>query len=194
MTIRNILVGFVFVSQVHAAEPFFRAPFKLTLAVDKERYYEQQVDKLPYVHANVVYLFKGDRFGVRITSPNAPGLPEVTYEPDLIKADVVFSFSQEHADAKWMMMLKLESRLDKPLYMSALMTVPGKTGIYRTSILPLQPKLSNFESWPHPIVQLALKDFSFSAPSPNKSLQPTPTAVTPPAGAGVAPASGVAEH
>jgi Clp amino terminal domain, pathogenicity island component len=29
---------------------------------------------------------------------------------------------------------------------------------------------------------------------PNKSLEPTPTAVTPPAGAGGAPASGVAEH
>jgi len=58
-----------------------------------------------------------------------------------------------------MMMLVLKSNIKQVLYQDALMTIPGKKGIYKTSILPLQPGLGGYESWPHPIVQLVLRNF-----------------------------------
>jgi hypothetical protein len=42
------------------------------------------------------------------------------------------------------------------------MTIPGKEEILKTNVLPIEPNLSDFESWPHPIVQLVLRDFRFS--------------------------------
>ena len=46
--------------------------------------------------------------------------------------------------------------------MGALTTVPGKKEIYKTSIMPIEARLSDFESWPHPIVQLVLRNFRLS--------------------------------
>jgi hypothetical protein len=61
-----------------------------------------------------------------------------------------------------MMLLTIRNKLKRRLYLDALMTVPGEKEIYKTSILPIEPGLSDFESWPHPIVQLVLRDFRFS--------------------------------
>jgi hypothetical protein len=36
------------------------------------------------------------------------------------------------------------------------------TGFYKTSVVPIGPHLSNFESWPQPIDQLALNNFGFT--------------------------------
>jgi hypothetical protein len=48
-------------------EPVFRAPFALKLHVDKEHYYEQTFDRVPYVADGAVYLFAGEAFGVNVT-------------------------------------------------------------------------------------------------------------------------------
>ena len=42
--------------------------------------------------------------------------------------------------------------------MDALMTVPGKKTIAGTTIIPIGAGLSSYESWPHPIVQLVLRN------------------------------------
>jgi hypothetical protein len=48
------------------------------------------------------------------------------------------------------MTLVIQSKLRRRLFLDALMTVPGKKGIYTTSVLPIDPRLSDYESWPHP--------------------------------------------
>jgi len=76
------------------AAPTFREPFTLKLRVDKQHYYEQHFDKVPYVAESDVYLFLDDHFGVNLTDTKAEFLT-VTYQPDSGKADVLFSFTQE---------------------------------------------------------------------------------------------------
>jgi hypothetical protein len=61
-----------------------------------------------------------------------------------------------------MMMLVIRNKLKRRLYLDALMTLPGKEEILKTNIVPVEPNLSDFESWPHPIVQLVLRNFRFS--------------------------------
>ena len=57
-----------------------------------------------------------------------------------------------------MMMLVLKNNTQQTLDMDALMTIPGRKQVARTNILSLQAGLSGFESWPHPIVQLVLRN------------------------------------
>jgi hypothetical protein len=142
--------------------PTFREPFTLKLRVDKQHYYEQHFDKVPYVAASDVYLFVDDHFGVNLTDTNAEFL-KVTYQPDSGKADVLFSFAQEtYGKGNLMMMLTVQNKLHRGFSYDAVMTVPTRKEILETHVLPVEAGLSNFESWPHPIAQLVLRNFRFS--------------------------------
>lgn len=141
-------------------EPVFRAPFSLKLHIDNERYYEQKFDRVPFVTNGDVYLIAGEVFGINVTI-TGERLTGITYQPDLAKADVEFKFTQEKSPNGFMMLLLTRNKLKRKLFFDALMTVPGKSEIYKTSVLPVEPKLSNLESWPHPIVQLVLNNFRF---------------------------------
>lgn len=144
-------------------QPEFRKPFTLHLGVDETHSYSQDFDKVPYVLDGDVYLFVGESFGVRIVARDGE-MSEVVYEPDAAKCDVCFRFSQEKADQGFMMMLTTKNNLKRTVEFDALMTVPGKDGIFKTTIVPVPPSLSSFESWPHPIVQLVLRNFRFQKP------------------------------
>ena len=141
-----------------ADEPVFREPFTLKLHIDKEHFYEEKLPKLPFVHEGDVYLLKGDAFGLTLdVQDNA--IRAVKYQPDVKKADVTLKFTQEvDADGTAMMMLHIHNNTKQPLDVDALMTVPNKKGIAKTNILTVQPGLSGFESWPHPIIQLVLRN------------------------------------
>ena len=142
--------------------PTFREPFTLKLKVDKNHYYEQHFDKIPYVANDDVYLFVDEHFGVNLTDTKGEFLT-VTYQPDMGKADVLFGFTQEKADkGMLMMLLTVQNKLNRRISYEALMTVPKTEGILKTSVVPLEAHLTNFESWPHPIVQLELRNFRFS--------------------------------
>lgn len=172
MTVRNIAALIVVILVLSSAcfpqpksaaqeEPVFRAPFTLKLRVDKEHYYEETFDRVPYVAENEVYLFAGETFGINVTITENQ-LSGITYQRDPAKADVEFKFTLEKSASGPMMMLVTRNRLKRRLFFDALMTIPEKKKIYKTSVLPVEPSLSNFESWPHPIVQLVLRNFRFS--------------------------------
>src|SRR5258705_13016053 len=70
----------------------FRKPFTLHVRVDQEHYYEEKKGKIPYVYQGVVYLFLGDKFGLKIDVTDG-AVRAVRYERDLSKADVTLEFS-----------------------------------------------------------------------------------------------------
>jgi hypothetical protein len=142
-------------------QPVFRAPFVLKLHVDNERSYEEGFTHVPYVAQKEVYLFAGESFGINVTMVGGR-LARVTYQPDPAKADVEFKFSQEKSPTGFMMLLVTQNRLKRSISLDALMTVPGDKGIHETSVLPVGPGRSNTESWPHPIVQLMLRNLRLS--------------------------------
>lgn len=147
----------------------FRKPFTLKLNIDKDRYYEESyTNEIPYVYANDVYLFCGESFGIRATIEKDK-IVTVSYQREPKTADVEFKFSQEKMDdGKVMTMLVIRNRLAKRLYVDALMTMPEKSGIVKTSIMPIEPGLSSYESWPHPIIQLVLRNLRFEKVIPNQ--------------------------
>ena len=141
-----------------AEDTIFRKPFTLKLHIDKEHFYEEKFGKIPFVYGGDVYLFKGDEFGLNIDIQDN-SIRTVKYQPDMNKADVTLKFTQKvQIDGAAMMMLHIHNNTKHTVNVDALMTVPEKKGIGKTSIFPVQPGLSGFESWPHPIVQLVLRN------------------------------------
>ena len=142
-------------------EIVFRAPFTLKLHIDKENYYEESYDKIPYVHNGDIYLFAGESFGVNVDIKDNK-IVGLKYRKDQQKSDIALRFTQEiKEDGSQIMLLNIENRLKQKLYINAKMTIPGKKGIYETSILPAESGLRGYESWPHPIVQLVLTNLRF---------------------------------
>jgi hypothetical protein len=140
----------------------FREPFTLKLQVDKENYYEQAFPKIPYIHQGDVYLFKGDAFGIDFQIMNGV-VRGISYQADTNKAAVSLRFTQElKDDGGSMMLLVIENHTRRKFFVDALMTVPKGQKPQRTSILPIEPGLMGFESWPHPIVQLVLRNMRFT--------------------------------
>ncbi|MEP6669879.1 MAG: hypothetical protein ABJF10_12045 [Chthoniobacter sp.] len=145
-------------AQKPADETIFHEPFTLKLHVDKEHFYEERFGRIPFVHNGDVYLFKGDEFGLALEIQDN-SIRTIQYQPDVKKADVTLKFTQElQPDGTAMMLLHIHNNTQQTLNVDALMTVPDRKGIAKTSILPIGPGLSGFESWPHPIVQLVLRN------------------------------------
>lgn len=144
---------------VAVAEDTFREPFDLHLDIDGKQYYEEHFERMPYVYDNTVYLFKGDSFGVTLSGRK--GEPFVVgYQPDSSKSDLTFKFNQSSdKQGHSLMMLTIQNKTSYTVSMDVLMTVPGQEGILKTNVLPISPGLTNYESWSHPIVQLALRSF-----------------------------------
>jgi hypothetical protein len=83
----------------------------------------------------------------------------ISYQSNTNKAAVTFRFTQEvREDGDAMMMLVIKNQTDRKLYIDALMTVPERETPRKTSILPIEAGLVGYESWPHPIVQLVLRN------------------------------------
>jgi hypothetical protein len=136
----------------------FRQPFTLKLHLDKEHYYEAEFGKIPYVYRNDVYLFKGDAFGIDLDITDEV-IRGVSYRADTNNAAVSLRFTQKIEDnGNAMMLLEIENNTKRKLFIDALMTVPKRTRAQKTTILPVEPGLAGYESWPHPIVQLVLRN------------------------------------
>jgi hypothetical protein len=137
----------------------FRPPFTLNLHIDNEQYYQERFDETPYVIEGGVNLFKGDRFGVTLNVENA-AVRAVAYQANIEAADITFDFNQRaERGGKAMMVLTIRNRTNHTILIDALMTVPGQQNAHATNLLPVGAGLTNYESWPHPIVQLLLFDF-----------------------------------
>jgi hypothetical protein len=149
-----------------------RKPFTLKLKVDKDHYYEERYDRrIPYVAENEVYLFLDDKFGVNLTVRNNR-IVEVKYQPDAAKADVWFKFEQPpELPGGVGMTLAIENKMKHGISMEALMSMPNKKEVLKTSILPVKAGKNGLETWPHAISQLVLGNLQLtedSADEPKK--------------------------
>jgi len=149
--------------------PVMRKPFTVRLKVEKEHYEELHYDKQPYVSENEVYLFLGDKFGVNITVRD-DRIVNVRYQPDLAKADVWFSFEQPPELPSGVgMTLEIQNKTKRGLSMEALMSVPNKKDVIKTSIQSVQAGKSGLETWPHAISQLVVGNLQLT---PDSASQP----------------------
>jgi hypothetical protein len=144
-------------------QPAVREPFTLHLKLDKDHYSDIHYDRQPYVSENEVYLVSGDKFGVNLVVKN-DRVVEVQYQPEAKQADVVFGFEQPKELQNGIgMALTIDNKTKRTVSMEALMSIPGKKDVFKTSILPVRAGKSGLESWPHPISQLVLGNLQLTS-------------------------------
>ena len=156
-------------SSVTKPKAVMREPFTLHLKIDKDNFSDIHFDRQPYVSDNEVYLFSGDKFGVNLVLKDGR-VAEIRYQPDVKRADVVFGFEQpKELQNGLSMALTIDNKTKRGVGMEALMSIPGKKDVFKTSILPVKAEKSGLESWPHPISQLVLGNLQLT---PEEGAQP----------------------
>jgi hypothetical protein len=108
--------------------------------------------------ADVVVLHPGDTLYATFTeSPQGLQLVSTSSAAD-DHAQLILSM--EPFDSKTgMLMLKVQSRIKKTMMYKAEMRWPSKQRRRETSVVPVMAGLASFETWPHPIEELALYSF-----------------------------------
>jgi hypothetical protein len=92
--------------------------------------------KSPTSRDGSIYIFPGEKFGV-IVSTAGDEIAGVGYVKEASKGDVRLEFRQEKAGGgRVMMILVIESKLKRTLYMDASMQLPNRKGVYKANIYP----------------------------------------------------------
>ena len=134
----------------------FRDPFTVKFQFDDKHKVERRFDKTPYVSEKTVHVFPGEEFGINVRREGEE-IIEISYQPDLKKADLEFKFEVRKLGKQSIMMLTIQSHLDKMLIMEAWMLLPEYKEPVKTSLAPVLPRLMGMETWPQPIVKLELR-------------------------------------
>jgi hypothetical protein len=147
--------------QQKADEEVLRDPFTLKLKLPGGGNYEERFDQTPYVKDGSIYIFPGENFGVN-AQLERERIISLAYVKNPAKADVRLKLTEQGGGKGVMMLLVIESKLKQTLYLDAAMKIPNREGAYKTSILPVLAGKGGFESWPHPISLLILRNLRFT--------------------------------
>jgi hypothetical protein len=123
---------------------------------DDKHKVERRFEKTPYVSEKTVHVFPDEEFGINVRREGEE-IIEISYQPDLKKADLEFKFEVRKLGKQSIMMLTIQSHLDKMLVMEAWMLLPEYKEPVKTSLAPVLPHLMGMETWPQPIVKLELR-------------------------------------
>ena len=142
----------------------FRDSFELNIVADLENNYSMNVDSTPFfVKEKVIQIYPSENLLVEVEIKN-----DTIYSMKVVKENlnpektIEIKFIQNAEDRnKITMMLNVKNPFDRKLYHNAMMYTPKHDYWKPTSIIPIRPKLQNFETWPHSIITLLLTDWRF---------------------------------
>ncbi|MFD2823422.1 hypothetical protein ACFS5M_07050 [Lacinutrix iliipiscaria] len=160
-TIINLML--VFFSYSQNDKPF-RNAFELNIVADLENNYTMKVDSTPYfVKEKILQIYPSERILVEVEIKK-----DTIYSMKVVKENlnpertIEIEFSQNAEDRNNItMILNVKNPFDRILYHNAGMYTPKHDYWKATSIIPIKPKLQNFETWPHSIITLVLDNWRF---------------------------------
>ncbi|WP_336718386.1 hypothetical protein [Chryseobacterium mucoviscidosis] len=142
----------------------FREAFTLKIAVDSTTFYQQEIAKSKYfVKDNILQIYPGEHLFIEteVKDDKIQTMKIVKENKNPLKT-IEIEFSQEVSGRQNKgMTLSVSNPFDKNLNYDAIINVVGKKGWFETSIIPIKPKLKNFEMWPQPIITIVLNNWRF---------------------------------
>ena len=156
-----ILSSIICHSQNHKVD---REAFRLELVADAENNYSADIPKSPYfVKAKVIQIYPSEELfveteikGDSIFSMNV--VEKIAFPKKTIK----LKFLQNVTDRKnTQMILSVVNPFDKKMKYDAIMYILVGQQWVPTSIIPIQPKLVGYETWPDVITTIALENWRF---------------------------------
>lgn len=141
-----------------------REAFTLNIMVDDSNFYQSNIKASNYILPdNSIQIYPGETLFVEVEL-NKKEIKSMKTVKENINPDktITISFTQQTDGKKHTgMMLKIENPFKWKLEYKATMFLMKYNKWASTSVLPVQPKLSNFETWPDIIVTLALGGWEF---------------------------------
>ena len=141
-----------------------REAFTLKLAVDKEQFYEVEVEPEPYfVAQKSLQLYAGDELLIEAeiagdTIASMKVVKAIKYPERTIKIE----FRQTTEDNKHdQMILSVHNPFKRQLMYDAAMFIVGHNEWVTTSIVPVFPGISGYETWHDVIISLVLHSWRF---------------------------------
>jgi hypothetical protein len=142
-----------------------RMPYKLTVAVDKKNFYEEELKEASFVLPNnTIQLYPGETVFIQVESTDGAiktikAVKEITDSANTL----TISFNQIAAkNVHQQMMLKITNPLPYQLsYKATIFPLQNKKWV-PTDVYPVPARLSGFETWPQIITSIGLDNFVFS--------------------------------
>jgi hypothetical protein len=141
-----------------------RKAFKLEIAADEAHQYTMDVKEGPYfVKEKILQIYCNETLFIECeVAGDSISKMKVVEENTHPERTIVVKFSQNADDRKNIRTdLHVKNPFDKQLKYNALMFTPTSSNWKRTSIIPVLPKIENFEMWPHSIISLVLDKWRF---------------------------------
>ncbi len=143
-------------------EKINRETFNLNIVVNEENNYSMEVQSSPYfVSENILQIYPTEKLFIETEIKN-----DTIFSMKIVKENlhpektIIVNFKQSAEDrTKISMFLNVKNPFDKNLIYKAHMFTPYGNEWKSTSIIPIKPKLSGIEIWPHAIISLALTDW-----------------------------------
>ena len=139
-----------------------RKPFKLDIAVDTENNYVMNVEATPYfVKDKILQIYPTEEVNIE-TEIKGDTIHTMKIVSEIMHPEktIIIKFNQNNEDRKNIItMLSVKNPFDKKLTYSAIIFTPNSNSWKQTSIIPIQPKLMNFETWPHSIISIVLNEW-----------------------------------
>ena len=140
----------------------FREAFTLKLPVDTVTFYQQEVARSKYfVKDNILQIYPNEHLFIETEINNDKIITmKVVKENKNPSKTIEIEFSQNISGRKSEgTTLHVSNPFSKNLNYNAMMYIVGKDKWIRTSIIPIKPKLQNFEMWNDTIISLVLSDW-----------------------------------
>jgi hypothetical protein len=143
-----------------------RTPYKLTVAVDKKTFYEEDIHATPYILPdNTVQLYPGETVYIEIEQQDGviKSLRAVKEIADPEKT-MIISFTQEAEKKEHkMMMLKVVNPFKQQLVYHASIFLMKQKRWVTTDVYPVEGKLAGIETWPDIITSIGLGQWAFKS-------------------------------
>ena len=139
-----------------------RSSYKLEIVSNETEQYTTNVPESPYfVKEKTLQIYCGEKVFVECEiqgdSISKMKVVEKNINPE---KTIVIDFSQNSENRKEIRTdLNVKNPFSKILRYDAFMLTPYFKQWRSTSIIPIRPKLENFEMWPHAIITLALQNW-----------------------------------
>lgn len=141
-----------------------RSELKIDLVFDAENNYSMTIPESPYfVKDNVLQIYPGEELNIETEIKNDSIISmKVVKVVEYPERTINILFFQDAKDrTKTQMMLVVKNPFDKKLLYDAAIYIPTHQQWSKTSIIPIQPNLVNYEIWPDVIATMALENWRF---------------------------------
>ena len=157
---RKITFALLLFSMICYSQKNEREALKLELVVNEENNYTANIPKSPYfVKEKVLQIYPGEELNIE-TEIKGDSIFSMKIVDKIVfpEKTIKLKFLQNVTDRKnTQMILSVVNPFDQKLIYDAVIYTVGSKEWSHTSIIPIQPKLVGYETWPDVIVTMALE-------------------------------------